>query len=634
MYESATTSFFDMPSVPELIRILYSLPQSLVREFGPAFAQILVFKLRLVYDHPIEFARAVHNFLRVDLSPCPFFAFSTFPGLYSHFIGAEFCDQGCQFLESFFEVSRSLVVSLSLLAAFFGAAPQFYAHFWPVLSERLAGVSKITRFEAFLGLLKEVLSLALCRLSRAHILALKNFDRYFPGETLAFLTDQMIGGPFKVASQSCTFLMDQQANALFIEFLATLKERPDDGAAFVAFVLSHDTFLDVNPTMSGPTWGHGVPILLSCRDLEILTDIFTGDEAIFSKGPQLKLPVLGHDLTTLVMTTYPVFCSDTMPPVAFTEGFFNMRPFPVEFESDDIHERVWRQVQRMMADSGDSDMFRFVQRAAIRDDDRIPIYLRILQAYFTNSRNLDYALMLAEHLQELAVLRCSIRNSTAGYFRRAGMPFLSTLIGTKRAPNAVTRLVQAIATVVTDVAVPRTALFEICSAALDAMPLPRLPSWELARGRFRAVLLDWGRIIWPEYQNAPMITRRLNLIIRTATLLGRLRGAATGQMLTIILDFTRDISVIVDDPGLWGIIFYFSIWIAQIDEILPIFLFFWYCIFPVEEIAGKWSAHVKREWEEFAHGMWQIVSNDAELNSLCTDRERTIAELFPGICYI
>jgi hypothetical protein len=274
------------------------------------------------------------------------------------------------------------------------------------------------------------------------------------------------------------------------------------------------------------------------------------------------------------------------------------------------------------------DALKFIQRSHLRADLRLPIYRRILRAYFANSASLDCALLIAEHLRDLETLRNSIRSRSLGYFRRDGMLFLTKL--TKGRRNVVPRLVRAIASVVTDVAVPRTALFEICTTALDAVPLRPLPTWAQVQAQFRAVLFAWGRTIWPAYQSAPAITRRMNLVLRAAKQLGQVRGAATGQVLTIILNFSCDLSVIVEDPGLWGIIFYFALWIAQADEVLPLFLFFHHCIFPEEGIAGRWGARLRAAWEEFARGMWQIVQNDPELNAVCADRERAVPELFPG----
>jgi hypothetical protein len=102
--------------------------------------------------------------------------------------------------------------------------------------------------------------------------------------------------------------------------------------------------------------------------------------------------------------------------------------------------------------------------------------------------------------------------------------------------------------------------------------------------------------------------------------LAQVREAGAGQILQIILNFSGNLSALINDPGLWGVIFYFVLWISRVDEILPLFLFFHHCIFPKETITGRWSKRVRNCWDKFARGMWQIIENDSQLHVFCLDK--------------
>lgn len=721
------SDFFDIPSAPSIFQSVYQRVQSVLISYPPMFIQNLVQQIAAIYLKPVHFAANVDLYFRQDMTDHVIFSHSTFPAIFSFFLGDEFGQSACEFLSAIFRSTKNLILSESLLSSFFESASVFYDCFFNVIGDHLfdltlKGQNKFTKnnqtveefykqlfdnrtekkgflskrristskptsndqivivfFNVFLNSFKMCLRL----FSKHHLEALKNFILTFPTDPHKFFLREVILKPFITATKSSISLVSSSANKYFIYFIYNLLQFPQD-SIYIKQLLSTITdflsdslyFQSIYPQLKGFVWKQGVPLLLSHFDIKLICDIFSSaDLFTINLG---KAPLnFNRSFDAFNLNIFPSFCGKCPPEQGIISTLFHGMPptyneallqyqigekstnnklaLSVVESTDDFNIqydqvpqqklRTWRKILAY-TNSECLNLTDFLLNppsnfSFIRND---PTYYFILLNYYHNTfRSIEETILMKEALEKLENLKDSNRQRTYLCFHHFSFSFLKERIKTienvlpaicslaqislnktaitKNSGNNKFLLSSAFKAPENDFLsnLPRSVLFEISMSALDTLPvIEHTVDIEMAEADFENELMEWIDSIWPTIEQAnPILTKRHSSILDISKFLSHVAEGGYGRRFKIILNFVKELKLILTDNflHLWKPTFHYAIFCSSQKQIFSTFLYLYHFVLEGLKLDEWWDIDVQNCTSMFTAGMLSIVERNPSINT-------------------
>ena len=626
MYQSESSDFFDIPPVPELFEIIYTTPKTVLVRCTPMFIQILHTNILAIYSKPLEFAVAIDQWAREDMSNFPIFAYSTFPGVFAYFMCDKLLEIAANVVRHYFRISKTLVTSQMLLSSLFTAAAPFYETLWAQLSALFLPLPQRPRKKQLFRVLMKSLSLALCHLSPYHITAFKDFRQTFQDkEALDVLINSLIIQKFVTVSQSSSDFINDALNSAFISMLKLLSNVPNsrEGRELLDLFCNQSIFTNKYLNLESEIWSRGFQLLASDRDLNILCDIFCTSSTIFpmemERGP--KGPPNGNGLLARIINVVPKFCPGKPSESGFGRELFGDQPPTVNIEPDQESLRIWRNLEQLAREKGRCDWVDFIMNSnAAQHENREQIFgYLVLKKFHENFMTVENAIFYADALSHLKELSEVVKQSTHRLFHRFAAEFIDREIRQSEDQVIMSRVVSAVNMVcVVSENVDPDVFYEVSCCAMDSIKAFLSESQgKSVRDQFRAILGRWTETVWVAAQLK--YTEKLKFVIDSVSGLMNLPKVSTGKAIKIMMQFTMRLSMILGEgDDSWCEVFTFAMFCADVPEILVLFLFCHAFVFSNQRIVGQWPAKILNAWSKFSRGMQSVLAHDPDLRSSCS----------------
>ena len=632
MFLTTSNTFFgSSPSLPSLFHTIYQNPTKVISKYPLMFAQSLAFQIKTIYDKPLDFARAVALYFKEDDSQSVLFSYSTFPAIYSYFLGQEFCASASLFLIAFMVDAKQLAITETLLAAFFKAVPTFYTRLWSLLSDKMSNFGKTQSFDKLYSTFEECLKSSLCHLTEHHINAFASFAQTYPTRIINFFIDKILISQFTLASTASQFLPHKQHNSEYLKFFNDLKlpAYKDKALTLVSLVREHKKFLEVIPSMSCSIWTRGVPLFLCESDLSLLSDIFeTSNRFKFTVQSDLSLSK-SYDL--FYMDVFPSFIDEkSISNDEVCKALFGDKPPQIELPENEYYKRYWRSLT-MQAKVESVDPFTFLQDhknkekySRLRSIDFLSYcYKAILSEYHDNYCELEKSVLLAEHNSKLQDLKNSIDFYMQILFHKYSSSFLKRTISRERG-SFMTKLSKAISKVVCEEEVSNKTKYEIACAALDSVEIQVTSLFQAEGKKFITILNSWMENVWPKLENHGILEERMVHILNSAAAISHIGDLKFGKRLIVLIEFMRSLTQILGTEldTYWLNLLHVSLMASDTADILSTFLFLHHYVFADQSLVKEWGRFTISMWNLFAAGMWDILKGDQELFLKCQDESK------------
>ena len=634
MFSTTQNSIFGSPpSLPSLFHTIYKPPSKFISKYPLMFGQSLSFQIKTIYDKPLDFARAVALYFKEDDSQKVLFSYSTFPAIYSYFLGQEFCSSASLFLIAFMVDAKQLSTTEILLASFFKAIPTFYTRLWSLLSDKMANFGKTTNFDKLFSTFEDCLEASLSHLTEYHINAFASFAQTYPSRIVDFLIDKIIVDPFVMASNGSQYLPFKQYNSEYLKFFQHLKsaENNDKAQRLVTIIREHKKFLEVIPSMQCSIWSRGIPIYLCDSDISLLSHILQESNKFKFKFIIQSDVTLSKGYDIYYMDVFPSFCKEQQ-----TNGeevcvaLFGDKPPQVDIPDNELYQRYWRSLT-MQAKTECTDPFTFIEdpvniskyRRLRRADFLSYCYKSILAEYHDNYCELENSVYLAEHNSKLQDLRNSIDFYMQILFHKYSATFLRRTI-TRERGSFVHKLSTAISKVVLNEVVSNKTRYEIAIASLDSIDI-QVTSQFLPEGKkYLTILNSWMETVWPTIENHQPIDERMVHILNAAALISHIGELKFGKRLIVLLDFMRSLTQILGDywDSHWLSLLHIALMASNSTDVLATFLFLNHFVFSDQKLVQDFGRFPTTMWNLFAAGMLDILKSDQDLFLKCSDETK------------
>ena len=625
MYQSESSDFFDIPTVPELFKTIYTQPSLVLFKLSPCAVQGLQQNIVAIYKKPIEFAVAIDHWSREDISDFPIFAYSTFPGIFGYFMGNEFLEAGSSVCYHYFRIAKNLVTSRMLLASIFISATPFYTTLWAQLSAQFRGLKRKPNNGFLFKILMDVLSVSMCHLSPHHLSAFREFCNVFSvEEAVLWLVNTLICPKFETVSMSSGEFVDVDLNAQFLRMLKKLASRPKSKEArrLVSLFCNHNTFVSKYLDMSSGVWNASVQLLISDRDLCILYNIFLTSCNIFSMDSNAVAGLDAQSLMVSILNVTTKFCHEDPIMEGLGQDLFSEQPPSVEVTCNENVLRVWRNLRQLAETRGESDWVNFIltSSAAQQVNMERDFCFLILDKLKKDFCDWETVIGFAEAIRSLKDLKCSVSLSTHRLFHKFSWSFINKVMSQTQ-ERLMRRLISAVNMVcVVEDNVPSDVFYEITCCALDTVTIN---FEDEAHGQdlcdtFLKVLGKWAETVWVNEQSK--FANKLKFVMDSINGLMMLPKMATGKGLKILIQFTLRLSKIMGDKydEDWLTVFTFSMFCASVPEVLRLFLFYQYDIMSDADVMNGWPPKVPATWVRFANGICTILRQDTDLYTECS----------------
>lgn len=611
-------SFFDIPSVPSLFSTIYAKPLTGITKYPPMYIQILSSKISLIYEKPLELAIAVCSFFRDDISYVPFFAYSSFPGLFSGFVGEGFCSSASDFLVEVFDYKPSnYLLSSTLLATYFSSATVFFDHFWSKISGVYGFFKKEGCFEEKTQKFINCLTSSLPHLSKYHTRAFREFSVEFASESKKFLVNEIFIQSFDDLTKTSIDFLDQECTIRFREYLVSLGQNihKETLQSILNIIINNQVYLAVNPTLKGSVWFKGVPIIISDRDVHLVHQILEKSKVLkwnYTRGPI----VFSENLSPMRFNVFPSFVSENKEEPNVCKDLFDERPSMVEIPQISGFERKWREIiTRAYEDK--SDVITYTLNSDfIKKNDEFKKYalLQLVNYNESHYNDIETAILSSEQLHKMTEINISTRLKTQALFHQFSFKFVKQVISKSSKWHILDQIEETIAAVITNTKTPRVTYYEISTAVLDTVELVDINDEEMMND-FSELVLKWMKQNWNKYQCETLISYRMKYLIPMSNILARAENATLGQQLKLIIMFQRNLRMILNEKYELFVkpIFNFCIFSANNPKILKTFLFYHHLVFSRQSLVQQWDTDIIYQFDLFGACMWSLLQNDMRL---------------------
>ena len=626
MHAQSGHVFESVPSIPSVFQSINKNPEKAISKYPAMFIQNFTFQITTAYDKPLDFARAVANYFKQDDSQYNLFCYSTFPAIYSYFLGQEFCSSASLFLIAFMVDSKRRLITESLLSSFFKAVPTFYTRLWSLLSDKMSNFGLSPSFQKLYSAFEECLTKSLCHVTEYHINAFASFAQTYPNNVIDFLIDKLLVSQFVLAADASQFLPHRKHNEEYMKFFNELKKPENKKKAMhlVNIIREHKGFLDVIPSMSGTVWSRGIPFLISDSDVMLLSDIFQLSTSFKLIVPQDVVFSKSYDV--VLMEIFPSYCKEDQEDVC--KDLFGEKPDDVYYSDNIMYSKYWRCLN-LQAKQDCQDAFTFIRDQKNREkyvrlqkkDFMLYCYKRILDDYNKNYCQLETNVLLVEHESRLQDLKNSIDCYSHMLLHKYTASFLKKSIARERG-TIMQKISKSISKVIGDETVSCKIQFEIVCAALDQINIT-VSSFPEGK-KFLSLLNKWTENVWPTTKNHDLINSRMVHILNTASTVSHIGELKFGKRLIILIEFVRSLSQILGDSidNNWIPLMHLALMTADTEDVLTTFLFFYHYVFAETKLVQQWGRVTLSLWNMLTVGMWDILKGDQELFIKCSDETK------------
>ena len=630
MYSNDSFGFFDIPPPPELLRTIHSNPNSVLKQYPPMFVQSLTTKIQLAFKIPEAFAALVNRYFENDLFDFIFFSFSTFPAIYSEFIGKEYCKAASCFLIGLFN-ENNYQISSCILSVFFCSATLFYEHLWNNLSKELINNNANTSFDELTDELMRSLDQAIILLSKYHKRVLKKFYKTYPEKTFRFILIQLLQEQFQKVIQSSTDFIDDDNNNEFLKFLTIFSKLNPNGKkalSLINMLLNDNVNSSVNPSINGDEWTHGIPFLICHKDIRILCDIFLSDkDKKFTFYYDENKVSFSESINLCSHFLYPSFTKKNKDIISIGLDLFSKYPPSIEFENDSALEFLWSHI---ISDDNNmnisykilnqNDKYKF-----IKNNEKIYHYflIKLINYYEKNFSSFITSIKFKEHLHQTKNLNFSIQQDMDRYLHNFTYSFLCTEMKNNIKLGIPRRIKETIFKLTSGMIVPMQTLFEITCTALDTISLSVSRKYNELNFIFIDLINNWVVNKWPTIKNEPHFDKKIKYLTKTSTYLRSFKNAKLGMRLKLMLRIESMLKTIAgnDFRKCWIELFYSTLFLALpgISDILSSFLFFHHFLFNEPSFTTLIDRQYIQSWSLFSYGIFSIIQEDPVLNNTCSN---------------
>ena len=648
------SDFFEVPSVPSLFQSVYTKSTAVFNKFPPIYTQNLIQKIQTIYSSPCEFSSSVNIYFCEDISDYLFFAYSTFPSLYSFFLTEEFCSSASSFLIFFFKCSKNRLISEALLTSFFASASVFYDHLWMILGNILFNFKYPTEFDnniqspfwnSFYEKILEGLKICLPLLSSHHIEAFNSFCAIFPEYAHKFILKRVLLEPFLTASESSTALVSSKGNRYFqqlIKLLINLDSNNKFNQKIINIIAFQKSFQEVIPSLSDFMWSHGVPLLFSQFDIKLLNNILNFS-SLFSFKYNEERVKFSNSLSDLVsFNVYPQFCGKLPPQLGIGEQLFGESPpsFP-QNKDDNDGQRHFRQLVKYVYDErlnltevilNPPKELAFINKTS---NSKALFREYLLDLFHSNFVTIERTFLMQESLTKLYNLYTYVRSSTNLTFHHFSYAFLKNNI----------RLIQDIIPAIKMITknfkiklgnnnsfknvlgnivfqaeeenlVPFPVWFELLISALDTFNIVINDLTIELENDFESELINYMVNQWPKYNSSDFFIKRIQHIMKCSNLIAHISNCGYGKRLKIMLEFVKELKTIITNDNIqyWAPIFKYAIFASSQKSIFSTFMFLYYNISMGLGLDRQWSQTLQSDWSLFSAGIFSIIQSNKALH--------------------
>lgn len=624
LFASDNSKLFSSTKVPGIFHNIYNQPPRATARYPQVFIQTLGYHIRQIYEKPLDLANAVSSFFKKDTAGQNYFAYSTFPAIFSYFLGQEFSRSASLFLIGLMYESKDYLFIENLIESYFKAVPIFYTRLWASLTEAYSQFPREFDNEFLFTHFTACLTSSLCHLTEFHVNVFASYAMTFPTRVAAFLVDRLFSNRFNAAAVASKYLPHPGFNKILTNFFTWLKKSDQKIKVqrLINIIRDHKRFLDVIPSMNCSIWSHGIPFILCDFDLSILTDILKSSPD-FKYTPQSDLNIT-HGFDAYLMEIFPIF--DFSQDELICQSLFNKSPPNVVIEDDDNYSRLYRAVQ-MEAKRNSMDVYALINdpkyNLSLINDKSFRKYClkSILNEYLNNYETLETSFLLAEHESRQRDLKSAIDDNMQTLFIRFAGSYIrrKVLKNRHRIDDSLSTAMQKI--VGTD-QISSHNYFAIGCTALDSINVSINTKFEGPR-KFLALSNDWLEKIWPTHPCQEYIRDKMVRIMNLASRLAHLGELKYGKRLVLILDFVKSLISLCDkQPKKYLLpMIHISMMNANASDILISFLFLHHNMFSTSVLTSRWGRKVVDTWNMFALAVWDIMKDDTGLLTKCNSAE-------------
>lgn len=620
IFTEETNRTFKTPSVPFLFQSMFEEPKKALMYYPPMFNQKLANSINRIYNNPKIFANVVHIYLSNNLESIHIFAFSTFPSIYSFFLGEEFCSSASRFLRDLFSVCSEPLISEKLMISFLHSNPTFYDSLWMNIATGISKLTDKTKFQKKLEITKTSIEKSLPQISIHVLKAFHAFCAKYPQRRIQFFVRELLLNPFLSAADSSPYLTSPTQNRIFAEYLEEMLYpiRILEAETVLETFNGYFSILQVKPSMKNKVWSKGIPIILNDLDFPLIMKILSGCPELACNYTRSEL-TFTNDFTPIMFEIFPKIIMAQNYEFGFGYKLFGDRPPKVSIPQNPEFDRIWRKIESYANQVHEPlDEFVFKNDKIFHSDELKDYrYKKVLQHYEQNFSLLEETIILVQHLSTLKNMKFMLQRMNQIYYHHFAFSFLRQRLADKLT------VTESLKCIFHDVVVAPSIIFEMSCIGLDAASFHVNKRMRKACEKFSNLLNQYMEKQWPiEKIKAPYLNR-MKYILDTSTMLSQMPRLGMGKRLKIIITVVKRMKEIlgVHWNNHWHSLFHFVLFASSCPSILSTFLIYHHLVFP-KSLVENWGKNVHEAWTMFSTGMWYILKVDPDFCSFCSDYEQ------------
>ncbi|OHT04902.1 hypothetical protein TRFO_27520 [Tritrichomonas foetus] len=298
-------SFFESPSLNEMLKGITETPEALLKHINTTLSQAVTVFIARIHCDIITFSNFVEAYFEEDPTLHLVFSNSTFPAIFGFFTLDFFCKLGAELIIAIIPNEKLNVLIKSMIVSFFFSIHYFFEFFIHLLYK---GFSTEMSHEDIFNLFSSTLKSSLDFLTMHHITVLRAFNSIYPEQCSSFFIHDILINAIQFRNRWCDERFHSFDSFEFLDFIENLTKSETD--QLMEIVFNHDNFCNILPQFPDSSLLPKIPIILSDRDIYTLIQIVGDKEtlATMTIDPQALI----NASSKFYEGNYSPFCAEIM----------------------------------------------------------------------------------------------------------------------------------------------------------------------------------------------------------------------------------------------------------------------------------------------------------------------------------